>query len=103
MFLFPAAFFIGLLNTFVHVVMYSYYGLAAIGPHMQKYLWWKKYLTSLQLVQFVLFLLHSGYNLFADCDFPDSMNALVFVYCVSLMILFLNFYYQSYHNKRKQK
>lgn len=30
--------------------MYSYYGLAAIGPHMQKYLWWKKYLTSLQLV-----------------------------------------------------
>ncbi|KAF3834905.1 hypothetical protein F7725_027463 [Dissostichus mawsoni] len=96
------SFFIGLLNTFVHVVMYSYYGLAAIGPHMQKYLWWKRYLTSLQLVQFVLFLLHSGYNLFADCDFPDSMNALVFGYCVSLMILFLNFYYQSYVNKRKQ-
>lgn len=46
----PAAFFIGLLNTFVHIIMYSYYGLAAIGPHMQKYLWWKKYLTSLQLV-----------------------------------------------------
>lgn len=46
----PAAFFIGLVNTFVHIVMYSYYGLAAIGPHMQKYLWWKRYLTSLQLV-----------------------------------------------------
>lgn len=44
------AFFIGLANTFVHIIMYSYYGLAAIGPHMQKYLWWKKYLTSLQLV-----------------------------------------------------
>lgn len=45
-----SAFFIGLLNTFVHIVMYSYYGLAALGPHMQKYLWWKRYLTSLQLV-----------------------------------------------------
>lgn len=45
-----AAFFIGLVNTFVHIVMYSYYGLAAIGPHMQKYLWWKRYLTSMQLV-----------------------------------------------------
>lgn len=45
-----SAFFIGLLNTYVHIVMYSYYGLAALGPHMQKYLWWKRYLTSLQLV-----------------------------------------------------
>ncbi|XP_016403635.1 elongation of very long chain fatty acids protein 4-like, partial [Sinocyclocheilus rhinocerous] len=44
------SFFIGLLNTFVHIVMYSYYGLAALGPHMQIYLWWKRYLTSLQLV-----------------------------------------------------
>uniref|UniRef100_A0A3P9LSP9 Elongation of very long chain fatty acids protein n=1 Tax=Oryzias latipes TaxID=8090 RepID=A0A3P9LSP9_ORYLA len=44
------SFFIGLVNTFVHIIMYSYYGLAAIGPHMQKYLWWKRYLTSLQLV-----------------------------------------------------
>ncbi|XP_016301765.1 elongation of very long chain fatty acids protein 4-like [Sinocyclocheilus anshuiensis] len=44
------SFFIGLLNTFVHIVMYSYYGLAALGPHMQKYLWWKRYLTSLQLI-----------------------------------------------------
>ncbi|KAI4828857.1 hypothetical protein KUCAC02_022929 [Chaenocephalus aceratus] len=88
---------------FVHVVMYSYYGLAAIGPHMQKYLWWKRHLTSLQLVQFVLFLLHTGYNLFADCDFPDAMNMVVFGYCVSLIVLFSNFYYQSYLSKKKQK
>lgn len=45
-----AAFFVATLNTFVHIFMYTYYGLAAIGPHMQKYLWWKKYLTKLQLV-----------------------------------------------------
>lgn len=46
------AFLIGLINSLVHVVMYLYYGLAALGPNMAKYLWWKRYLTSLQLVSY---------------------------------------------------
>ncbi|KAG8193459.1 hypothetical protein JTE90_005106, partial [Oedothorax gibbosus] len=37
------------INFFIHVVMYIYYFLSAFGPHMQKYLWWKKYLTTLQM------------------------------------------------------
>lgn len=40
----------GVLNSVVHSVMYSYYFLAALGPRMQPYLWWKKYLTRLQIV-----------------------------------------------------
>lgn len=40
-----------IVNSFIHVLMYSYYGLSAIGPHMNKYLWWKKYLTIIQLVR----------------------------------------------------
>nr|XP_048692096.1 elongation of very long chain fatty acids protein 7-like isoform X2 [Caretta caretta] len=43
------AFFIGMLNSFVHIFMYLYYGLASLGPQMQRYLWWKRYLTILQL------------------------------------------------------
>ncbi|KAH9374256.1 hypothetical protein HPB48_005576 [Haemaphysalis longicornis] len=42
------------LNSFVHVVMYTYYLLANMGPKVRKYLWWKKYLTTLQIVQFVI-------------------------------------------------
>lgn len=42
--------FVGLLNTFVHVILYGYYFLAALGPQIQKYLWWKRYITKLQLV-----------------------------------------------------
>ncbi|XP_038655240.1 elongation of very long chain fatty acids protein 4a isoform X6 [Scyliorhinus canicula] len=38
------------MNAIIHVVMYLYYGLAACGPQFQKYLWWKRYLTILQLV-----------------------------------------------------
>lgn len=54
--------FIGWINSFVHIVMYSYYFLSAFGPQMQKYLWWKKHITNLQMVGsspnsiFILFL-----------------------------------------------
>jgi hypothetical protein len=44
------AFFGASLNCFVHIVMYFYYMVSALGPEYRKYLWWKKYLTSLQLV-----------------------------------------------------
>lgn len=44
------AFFGAQMNAFIHVIMYMYYGLAACGPKFQKYLWWKRYLTILQLV-----------------------------------------------------
>ena len=39
-----------MLNCFIHVVMYTYYGMAALGPQYQKYIWWKKYLTKMQIV-----------------------------------------------------
>ena len=39
-----------MINSWIHAVMYVYYGLAAVGPSMQKYLWWKKHMTTLQLV-----------------------------------------------------
>jgi hypothetical protein len=41
---------VGLVNPFVHIIMYTYYLLAALGPTVQKYLWWKKHLTKLQLI-----------------------------------------------------
>lgn len=39
-----------MVNTMVHVIMYTYYGLAAAGPRFQRFLWWKKYMTAIQLV-----------------------------------------------------
>ncbi|KAK0074074.1 hypothetical protein PV326_012760 [Microctonus aethiopoides] len=49
---------IGFLNSIVHVVMYSYYLIAAMGPEYRKYLWWKKYMTWMQLIQFGLMLVY---------------------------------------------
>lgn len=39
-----------LINNAVHVIMYLYYMVSAMGPEYQKYLWWKKHLTTVQLV-----------------------------------------------------
>ncbi|XP_060686501.1 elongation of very long chain fatty acids protein 4-like isoform X2 [Hemiscyllium ocellatum] len=97
------SFFIGLLNSFVHIVMYLYYGIAAMGPHMQKYLWWKRHLTMLQLLQFFGIAVHTSYNLFTDCDFPDGFNLFVFIYIITIIILFSNFYYKTYIQKKIKK
>lgn len=40
-----------MVNAGVHVIMYFYYFLSAAGPQFQKYLWWKKYMTAIQLVR----------------------------------------------------
>jgi hypothetical protein len=44
-----------MINSGIHALMYIYYALAALGPSMQKYLWWKKHMTTLQLVSRLLF------------------------------------------------
>ncbi|KAK5645108.1 hypothetical protein RI129_006408 [Pyrocoelia pectoralis] len=88
--------FIGVINSFVHIIMYFYYMMAAMGPNYQKYLWWKKYITTLQLSQFCIAFLHSMQLLFVDCGYPRwSMfftlpNAIFFYY------LFSDFYNKAY-------
>ncbi|GAB0177366.1 elongation of very long chain fatty acids protein 4-like [Grus japonensis] len=97
------AFFIGMLNSFVHIFMYGYYALASLGPQMHRYLWWKRYLTIMQLCQFVAIAVHSSYNLFTECPFPYGFNTAVFLYILSLIALFLHFYYQTYTRGKKEK
>lgn len=42
--------FMGMLNCFVHVVMYTYYFLSSLNEEYKKNIWWKKYITQLQMV-----------------------------------------------------
>lgn len=93
--------FFGMLNTFVHIVMYSYYLLAAFGPKVQKYLWWKKYLTALQMVQFVLVFIHAFQLLFIDCDYPRAFVWWIGMHAVLFYYLFSDFYKQAYIKKAK--
>ncbi|XP_034191090.1 very long chain fatty acid elongase 7 isoform X2 [Osmia lignaria lignaria] len=91
---------LGVINAFIHVIMYAYYMLSSIGPHMNKYLWWKKYLTTLQLIQFSIIFLHNLQVFFNGCNFPKPisfllcLNALIFIY------MFSSFYVETYTKKR---
>lgn len=82
--------------------MYLYYGLTAFGPKMQKYLWWKKYLTKLQLTQFTLALVHGLRALFQECDFPRSFIFLNLFHAILFFYLFYSFYKKSYREKSEQ-
>ncbi|XP_037070347.1 elongation of very long chain fatty acids protein 4-like isoform X2 [Pollicipes pollicipes] len=98
-----SAFVGAMLNSFVHVLMYLYYGLSAIGPRLQPYLWWKKYLTMLQLAQFFTALVLGLNALRLDCPFPLWMQYTLVIYMISFIVLFLNFYIHAYCSGQTRK
>lgn len=87
-----------MINSSVHVVMYLYYGLSALGPVAQPYLWWKKHMTAIQLIQFVLVSLHiSQYYFMPSCNYQYPVIIhLIWMYGTIFFVLFSNFWYHSY-------
>lgn len=79
--------------------MYSYYLLAALGPSIQPYLWWKKYLTALQMVQFLAIILHAFQLVFIDCNYPRAVVWFIGLHAIMFYFLFNNFYKQKYVSK----
>lgn len=66
----PACILFAVINSFIHVVMYSYYALSALGPNVQKYLWWKKYITIMQLWQFVIYAMYGALVFMFQTNYP---------------------------------
>ncbi|XP_011685006.1 PREDICTED: elongation of very long chain fatty acids protein AAEL008004 isoform X3 [Wasmannia auropunctata] len=95
--------FFGLLNTFVHIVMYTYYLLAAMGPKIQPFLWWKKYLTAFQMLQFIAIMVHAFQLLFIECNYPKAFVWWIGLHAVMFLFLFKEFYQRSYQEKRPRK
>ncbi|XP_055697299.1 elongation of very long chain fatty acids protein 4-like isoform X2 [Phlebotomus papatasi] len=92
-----------MVNSFIHVLMYSYYGLSALGPAVSKYLWWKKYLTILQLIQFTTALMMGINGIRTGCDFPLWMHYALVIYMMSFIVLFGNFYVKAYVTNAKRR
>lgn len=91
--------FLGTVNCFVHIVMYSYYLATSLKFYRP---WWKKYVTQLQLTQFYILLLH--YVLLAwaeDCGFPKWTAAVLIPQNIFMIALFGDFYYKTYIRKPK--
>merc|ERR1719350_1030724 len=94
--------FAAMFNSFIHVIMYSYYFLAALGPHMQKYLWWKRYLTVFQMIQFVCIIVKSMVLVLgvAECGYPWQFSGMVVLLTTAFFLLFLEFYLREYSKKK---
>eukprot|EP00947_MAST-08B_sp_MAST-8B-sp1_P003151 g3151.t1 len=93
------AYFGALANSFIHVVMYSYYGLALVGIKCP----WKKYLTQLQLLQFAVCFAHAVYVAWVAKTVPVWLSSVQIWVMVNMLVLFGNFYRQSYLKKAQQQ
>jgi elongation of very long chain fatty acids protein 4 len=87
-----------LLNAVVHVLMYSHYLVSALGMSTP----WKPYLTSMQLLQFVTIATQSSMSLSRgdSCGSPFFAKVLMVAYMGSMLVLFGNFFLQTYVLKK---
>lgn len=83
------------LNVGVHTVMYGYYFMATFKS-LQKYLWWKRHLTSVQIIQFVLSMVHFSFQGLSSCNYPPALAIIGFTFNLVFFVLFCNFYYHAY-------
>lgn len=95
-----------MLNSLVHVLMYTYYLVAAaLGKDEQKkrkYLWWGRYLTMFQMSQFVSMMAQSVYCYYFS-PYPRSITAGLFWYMITLLALFGNFFMRKHGGKGKSR
>jgi len=91
-------------NCMIHVIMYYYYAIQSLE---KRDFWWRRYLTSLQIVQFVLDIFSSiffPYFLYYNIPCKGTLEAWLVanVTGFSFFLLFLNFYYHNYRKEKKQ-
>jgi len=76
-------------NSFVHIVMYAYYFFASVKISIPG----KKYITQLQMLQFVVFMIQGAYHeLSGTSKYPLFFSRLLFFYMITLLALFMNYY-----------
>ncbi|XP_050026935.1 very long chain fatty acid elongase 7-like [Dermacentor andersoni] len=92
-----------LLNSAVHVVMYGYYALAALGPALRPNLWWKKYVTLFQILQFLLLSLHALIPALLDCGISRILALVGSLEGLLFASLFSDFYIKTYVRKSALK
>ncbi|XP_054724129.1 elongation of very long chain fatty acids protein 7-like [Uloborus diversus] len=79
-------------NSIVHIIMYTYYAVAALGPKYQKYIWWKKYLTTLQIFQFFIMMFYLMLVSAIGC----TTSKFTLIFCSSLTVAFFFLFIRYY-------
>ncbi|KAJ3643273.1 hypothetical protein Zmor_025996 [Zophobas morio] len=88
------------INSFVHIFMYSYY-LVTLWIDV-KAIWWKHYMTMLQIVsQCLITLLFSVALLNPYCSYPKWVLVVNVAVLATILYLFFTFYNVSYVSKKR--
>ncbi|CAL8068632.1 unnamed protein product [Calicophoron daubneyi] len=90
-----------LVNGSIHVIMYTYYAIAALGPAWRRYLWWKRYLTILQMIQFVSGIWVCIAAVAMGCVHYPWFYYCTMVYIATILCFFCNHYHQVYKNRAR--
>jgi elongation of very long chain fatty acids protein 7 len=85
------------MNMFVHVFMYGYYFVTSCGVSTVPR--WKRYITLLQLTQFVLIMVHSFQVFFIPCNYPKVVSAFIGLHGAGFFWAFKRFYDATYNKK----
>ena len=92
-----------LLNSWVHMWMYVYYLMASMlsKENRKKYLWWSRYLTKMQIIQFVINSFHCIYAMnYSEIQTPLYKIGLFHQF--TFLLLFGNFYFKKYKSIKEQ-
>jgi len=106
-----------ILNGYIHTIMYTYYFVSQHTKITEKKvkqykieakdanipIWWKKYLTGAQLLQFTLMNLQAGFLLYTGCSqFPANVTLVYLIYIQTLFWLFMQFFVSNYCQSKKK-
>ncbi|XP_005189663.3 elongation of very long chain fatty acids protein AAEL008004 [Musca domestica] len=93
---------LGVINLLVHTVMYGYYFIASVRPSTSS-LWWKRYITQMQLAQFAYLAFHFLQVVVNNsCNHPFLIAIVGFMQNIFMFSLFFEFYYRTYMRKDKK-
>uniref|UniRef100_A0A8D8ABM4 Elongation of very long chain fatty acids protein n=3 Tax=Culex pipiens TaxID=7175 RepID=A0A8D8ABM4_CULPI len=93
---------LGLLNTYVHAAMYFYFFMTVYRPELVKDVRWKKYLTMMQMGQFVILAVYFGQPALRglDCGIPVYWFWLGMGQAVFMLAMFADFYKKAYLQRK---
>lgn len=90
-----------LFNSLVHVIMYGYYFLTSYKPEIKTSLWWKRYITQVQLLQFAILTYYTTRAIFfTECQHSKTFAWYLLTQSLTMLVLFSKFYYKAYIKKK---
>lgn len=98
---FKSGWFLGLfINCFVHVLMYSYYLLSALFGDIGTFLWIKKTITRVQILQFAVVVTQLIMHQALGCSYSKYLAAFLISQYAVFLYLFCQFFVSAYRKRR---